>query len=231
LLREPAERSVVEALHHHTPLLSLRVPNDYSALDVERDCACAGEIPDLSGGQNRLADVLAAFEWRRTVFKWFMDEGFGDKAIVDISRTSLREWTTHSEMSLGRGLLALNSFSPTWVVQVASQNAHLWPGFKEQPILTRHMDRQFNWLKPVLLKPCWLIYYLANSALSVESNLQAAMIAAVLHSAGPDAVRVVRHAEDVAVIVPEPRCFFVAEKDAMRDALCRTNTVKDLRTP
>ena len=189
-------------------MLSLRVPEDYSAFDVQRDRASAGQIPDLSGGQYRLADVLAALEWRRTVFEWFLDERFGDKVIVDVSRSNAEEWTTLSDMSVARGLLALDGFTPTWIMQRAGQDAHLWPGFREQPIFTCHVDEQFNWLKPVFLDPCWLVYYLANSALSVESNLQAAMIAAVLHSAGPEAVKIERQAEGAGVIVPAPRSFF-----------------------
>jgi hypothetical protein len=197
--------------------LSLRVPADYSALDVERDRANAQEIPDLSGGEYRLDDVLAALEWRRTVFAWFLEEGFGDKVIVDVRRTNAKEWGRLSIMSVGRGLLALNGFSPTWIMQRAGQNAHLWSGFREQPIFTCHVDEQFKWLKPVFLDPCWLVYYLANSSLSVESNLQAAMIAAVVHSGGPEAVKLERRAEGVSVIVPTPRSFFTIPKDAFKD--------------
>ena len=218
-LHEPATRPIVEKLHRRSfrHSLSLLVPDDYSALDVQRDIANGEQIPDLRGGQYRFGDVLAALEWRRTVFEWFRDEDFGDKVMVDVSGSNADEWTTLPHMSVARGLLNLNGFPPTWIMQRAGQNAHLWPGFREQPIFTRHVDEQFNWLKPVFLDPCWLIYYLANSGLRVESNLETAMIAAVVHSAGPEAVKVVHQAEGAGLIVPEPRSFFTIPNDAAQD--------------
>jgi hypothetical protein len=219
IAEEQAKRSVFKKLRRRKRnlSLSLRLPDDYSALDVQLDRASAGQIPDLSRGQYRLADVLAALEWRRTVLTWFQDEGFGDKVMVDVSGTNAKEWIRLPEMSLARGLLALNASSPTWIIQQADQNAHLWSGFREQPIFTRHVNEQFRWLKPVFLNPSWLLYYLANAGLSVEPKLEAAMIAAVVHSAGPEAVKVERQAAGMGLVVPEPRSFFVIPKDTLHD--------------
>jgi hypothetical protein len=216
---ESVKRSLVDKLRRRAlrRSLSIRVPDDYSAVDVQRDRESAEQLPDLSRGQHRLADVLAALEWRRTVFEWFMREGFGDKVMVDVSGSDADEWVTRSHLSVARGLLALNSFTPTWIMQHAGQNAHLWPGFREQPIFTRHVDDQFNWLKPVLLDPCWLVYYLANCGLGMEPSLQAAMISAVVHAAGPEAVKFERQAESVSLVVPEPRAFFTIPTDALHD--------------
>src|SRR5262249_29603339 len=119
--------------------LSLWLPDDYFEDDVQRDLASAGQILDLKQGQYNLADVLVALEWRRTVFTWFLDEGFGDKVVIDVSGANAEEWTTLPDMSVARGLLALNVDSPIWIMQRAGQNADAWPGFREQPIFTRHV--------------------------------------------------------------------------------------------
>ena len=189
--------------------LSLQLPPDYSALDVQRDRASAGEIPDLSGEQYLFADVVAALEWQRTVFEWFVNERFGDKVMVDISELAAEEWTTLPHMTVARGVLALNRGTPTWIMQRADQNAHLWPGFRDQPIFTRHFDGQFSWLKPVFVSPRYLVYYLANSGFSFGSDLQAAMLAAIVRSAGVDAIRLEQRAEGVSLVVPAPKSFFL----------------------
>ena len=59
---------------------------------MPRGSSRIGQIRDLSDGRHRLADVLAAFEWRRSVLPWFADQGYGDKVLVDISGTSMEEW-------------------------------------------------------------------------------------------------------------------------------------------
>jgi hypothetical protein len=185
----------------------LMVPGDYSEIDEQIDRVSARQIPDLSSGSYRLCDVLAGFEWRRTVLEWFMDEGFGDKAAVDVSESDAANWSEHPRFSVARGLLALNSFSPTWIIQRAGQSAHRWPGFNEQPVFTRHVDGQFSWMAPVTLAPSWLIYYMANSRLKIGPSLQAAMIAAVVQSMGPEALKV--DSTGANLIVPQPRDFLL----------------------
>jgi hypothetical protein len=215
----PGKPPVAETPRHHAAgqLLSLRVPDDYPALDVEVDRIGALQIPDLSDGQYRLADVLAALEWQRTVLTWFMDEDFGDKIVVDLVGYGMEDWTTLADFSLARGLLALNSLSPTWIMQQAGQNAHLWSGFRENPIFTSHIDDQFSWLKPVITDPSWLLYYLANAGLDTESNLQVAIIASVAHSATTETLEVQREGGNTALRVPEPRSFFQIPTDSLAD--------------
>ncbi|WP_447965061.1 hypothetical protein [Nitrospira sp. Ecomares 2.1] len=199
--------------------LSLLLPDDYSALDIQLDHVSAGQIPDLSGGKYVLADVLAALEWRRTVLTWFLDQGYGDKVLVNISGINAEEWTTLPDMSLARGLLSLYSDSPIWIMQRADQNAHLWPGFREQPIFTRYLEEQFSWIKPVVLNSSWLLYYLANSGLDIESKLEAAMIGAVVHSEGPEAVKIEPQSEGMGLIIPEPKSFFMIPIDALQSEI------------
>jgi hypothetical protein len=223
------KRPIAEKLRHRAArqLLSLRVPDDYPALNMELDRIGALQIPDLSDGQYHLADVLAALEWRSTVLAWFMDEGFGDKVIVDLVGYSVKDWNTLANFSLARGLLALNGSSPTWIMQQADQNAHLWSGFGEQPIFTSHIDDQFSWLKPVITDPSWLLYYLANADLDTESNLKTAMIASVAHSATTETVEIKRKAGDVVMAVPEPRSFFQIPEVFLADISRRYNISLD----
>jgi hypothetical protein len=223
-VRPPAQgkRPIVEKLRRRTAarqLLSLRVPDDYPAHEMQMDRMGALQIPDLSDGQYHLGDILAAWEWRRTVLEWFMDENFGDKVIVDLVGFSAEEWNTLANFSLARGLLALNSLSPTWIVQQAGQNAHLWSSFREQPIFTGHVDDQFSWLKPVIMDPSWLIYYLASAGLGIEPDLKAAMIASVVHSATTETLEVKREAGNMILTAPDPRSFFQIPTDFLADTV------------
>jgi hypothetical protein len=224
------DKSIERGLGAPRRSLSLRLPDDYSALDLQQDLVRARQIPDLSDGEYRLSDVLAALEWQRTVFDWFVTEGLGDKVLVDLTISNVEEWSTLAHLSVARGLLALIGFSPTWIMQRAGQDAHLWPGFREQPIFTRHVKDQFDWLKPVFLRPSWLFYYLANSRLGIGSNLQAAMIAAVVDSAGREALRVERQAEGVQLRVPQPKEFFEIPNYALQDLYNLINAPVDPET-
>lgn len=223
------KRPIVEKLRHRAArqLLSLRVPDDYPTLDMEVDRIGALQIPDLSDGQYHLADVLAALEWRRTVLAWFMDEGFGDKVIVDLVGYRVEDWNTLANFSLARGLLALNSPSPTWIMQQAGQNAHLWSGFREHPIFTSHTDDQFGWLKPVIIDPSWLLYYLANAGLDTESDLEAAMIASVARSATTETLEVKREAGNMVLTALGPRSFFQIPTDFLTNISRKYNISLD----
>jgi hypothetical protein len=219
LLDNPVKPSIVDRLRRRTVRrsLALRVPDDYSALDVQQDRLNAEQAPDLSDGQYRLADILAALEWQATVFDWFKGKGYGDKVMVDVSQSNSEEWSTLAQISLARGLFALvDPYTPIWIVQRAGQNAHLWPGFREQPIFTRHIDNQFNWLAPIALDPSWLIYYLANSGLGIESNLEATILAAVVHSVGPEALEVRPGPKGLRFTVPQPGEFFLLPDDVVQ---------------
>src|SRR6185436_11314305 len=214
LENEPAKRSMVHRLlgRGSARALPLRMPGDYSMDDMREDMARSTQIPDLSAGQHRLADVLVAVEWRRTVLAWFMDEGYGDKAMVDVGESTAEEWASQPHQSLARGLLALNATTPTWIMQRAGQSVHLWPGVREQPIFTRHVEGQFAWLKPVFVVPCWLAFYLGNSRLEFQPELQGAMIAAIVWLVGPDALEFERQGDDVGLVIPHPRKIFAIPK-------------------
>jgi hypothetical protein len=142
----------------------LTVPENYSDEDKARDLTqlSRNQIVDLSDGAHRLADVLAAVEWRRTLLPLFTFEGFGDLTMVDVTEIDVDGWSGWPELSVERGLMALASEAPVWIMQKSGQNAHLWPGVRDQPIFSRHVDNQFCWLNRIYLYPTWMIYYLTN---------------------------------------------------------------------
>jgi hypothetical protein len=187
---------------------------NYSDNAAARDRRLADAIPDLSGGTDRLADILAAMEWQVSVFDAFNEQGYGSMVLADVSSTASEDWASDPYRSVARGVLALNRLTPTWILQQAGQNAHTWPGFREQPVSTRHVDRQFSWLKPVSLHPTWLIYYLANSGLEIGTELQAAMVDAVVRASGREALEIEREGDNVALVVPRPGQFFLVAEDA-----------------
>jgi hypothetical protein len=194
--------------------LPLLLPEDYSDGAARRDRLLAGQIPDLRGRDWHLADILAALEWQVSVLDVFNEQGYGDKVVADVSGATTEEWVSDPRRSVARGLLALNnSFSPIWILQRAGQSAHIWPGFREQPIFTHHVDHQFSWLKPVSLHPTWLIYYLANSGLEIGPPLEAAIVGATVRAAGAEALEIKREGDNTVLVAPLPSEFFLTAAD------------------
>jgi len=189
--------------------LPLRVPDDYPMAELRRDAAELNQIRDLSDGQHRLADVLAAQEWRRVALDAFLGQDAGDKVLVDVTGLDAASWSTAPEASIGRGLLAIEATSPSWVLQRAGQNAHLWPGFRDQPVFTRHYDDQFGWLTSVSLHPTWLLHYLAHSGLRAENVLLEAGIAQIARTAGPEHISISDNGGQLALEVPTPDDFLL----------------------
>jgi hypothetical protein len=199
------------------PPLPIGIPVDYSDRDAWLDKENSIQIPDLRHGQHRLADILAAYEWRRTVLGWFNDEDLGDKVVVDVSGYTPEDWNTLSRFSVGRGLAALDNITPIWIMQRADQGAHLWPGLPRHPIFTRHVRDQFSWLAPVVLDPSWLIYFLVNSGLDLGSDLQTAIVVAVARSERSVPLEFEPGTGDTQLRVPPPKSFFNIRADALSD--------------
>ena len=197
--------------------LPIRIPDDYSTRDAWLDKENSLQIPDLRQGQHRFADILAAYEWRRTVLDWFNNEDLGDKVMVDVSGYTTEDWNTLSKFSVGRGLAALNNATPIWIMQRADQNAHLWPGLQRQPIFTSHARDQFFWLAPVILDPSWLIYFLVNSGLDIVPDLKTAIIVAVARSERSVPLEFEPGTGDTQLRVPEPKSFLKIRADALSD--------------
>ena len=197
----------------------LGIPDDYSEEQLMLDRRLAQQIPDLRDGRYRLADVLAALEWQRTVFRTFTEEDvYGDKVVVDVTALSRDEWIMDDAASVGRGLVALAAPTPVWVLQRAGQEAHSWPGFRQQPVFTRYLDNQFSWLKPVHVDPAWLIHHLANSGLVAGQALQVATISAVDRMDGIVPLRFEEQDGGGAGLqVPTPQEFFVMPTAPLED--------------
>jgi hypothetical protein len=189
-----------------SPLL---LPDDYPESEIQYDIAATRELPDLSDGTFRFADVLAATEWRRVVLTAFVDESVGDRVVVDVATLDVGAWDFAPEASIGRGLLALNTTTPTWIMQSAGQNAHTWPGLEDHPIFTMHSENQFDWIATVRLLPSWIFHYLKHSGLAAEESLLQAAMAAVVESAGPEAIIVEEDQGELTLKVPTPQEFFV----------------------
>jgi hypothetical protein len=187
--------------------LALALPDDYPAEEMRRDRAEIDEIPDLSDGSNRLADALAAMEWRRVVLDEFVDLSRDDKVLVDLTGVEAGDWESAPDASLGRGMLALNSTFPIWIRQRAGQNAHLWPGVRDQPIFTVHSRDQFDWLTTVHLHPKWVLFYVSQSGLAAANELVEAAIVSVVRTAGPEHIHIVDDGGTRSLKIPTAKEF------------------------
>lgn len=192
--------------------LPLAVPPDYQGRDV--DLLLASRIPTMRSGDPALGDLLAAFEFRRTLAAWYSGMDLGDKVLVDVTSFDDEAWASGPEAALGRGLLSMSGLGPTWVLQDAGQGAHGWRGFRDQPIFTRHVAGQLDWMKTVLAQPTWLLHYLADSGLATGPDLQTAVLLHVARSLGRDALDI---DDEGRLTVPRPDEFFVVRTADLSD--------------
>jgi hypothetical protein len=141
-------RSVFGAAQGELPV---RLPEDYSAEDVEVDRELSNRIPDLSTGSPALADILLALEWLRGEWPAMVEDKRGQFLMIDCRPMTREAWESAPSLSLMRGLAAVRLNVPLWFVQSAGQDVETWPFVGERPIFTQHVESQFAWMMEIFL--------------------------------------------------------------------------------
>jgi hypothetical protein len=124
----------------------LLLPAGYSLDEITRDDQLLEQVPDLASGSPALDDVLVAIEFLRTRWPIMVDEGYGRFLALNLRELPHSTWIGHPQLSLQRGLAAIRTPVPLWLIQVADQDVSSWKLPGDPPILTEHMKAQFSWL-------------------------------------------------------------------------------------
>jgi hypothetical protein len=133
--------------------LPILLPAGYSPDEIASDDELLMRVPDLASGSPALDDVLVAIEFLRTRWPIMVDEGYGRFLALNLRGLSYPTWTDHPQLSLQRGLVAIRTPVPLWLIQVADQDVSSWELPGDPPILTEHMEAQFGWLTEMYSEP------------------------------------------------------------------------------
>ncbi|RCG30734.1 hypothetical protein DQ384_12125 [Sphaerisporangium album] len=138
---------------------AVRLPWGYSAEQTALDVHMFRRLPHLGGsahvragsgthagtGAAGLRDVLVAYEFLRS--EWPSVAGDRRRYLaVDCRDVRPGLWAGDERLSLQRGLLAVRTPVPVWIVQRAGQEVDTWPIPGDHPIFTEHFPGQFSWM-------------------------------------------------------------------------------------
>ena len=132
---------------------ALLLPQGYGADQMARDKEVLERVPDLAYGAPALDDVLVAVEFVRTIWPVMVEQGYGRFLAVNCRGLSREEWRADDRLSLQRGLVALRTPVPVWLLQLAGQEVHAWGLPGDHPVLTEHLERQFTWMTEAFPDP------------------------------------------------------------------------------
>jgi hypothetical protein len=132
--------------------LAMRLPSGYGAEQLFLDDELLERVPDMSNGRPALGDLLVAFEWLRTEWPLIVAEGLDRFLAVSCRGLFPEQWAVDERLSLQRGLLAIRTPVPTWIIQQAGQAVENWglPA-TDHPIFTEHEPFQFSWMQEAFL--------------------------------------------------------------------------------
>jgi hypothetical protein len=132
--------------------LAIRLPPGYGTEQAFLDNELLERVPDLSSGKPAIGDLLVAFEWLRTEWPLLVESRRGRFLAVSCRELSPEQWAVDERLSLQRGLLAIRTPVPIWIIQQAGQGVENWglPG-ADHPIFTEHVSSQFSWMQEAFL--------------------------------------------------------------------------------
>jgi hypothetical protein len=159
------------AIDHHEETLPIWVPQDYADEDQARDKESLEWIPNLADGSRPITDVLAALEWRRTIWPTIVEDVHKPFIAIDC-RNMPREFWEHSEMAgVLRGIAMMRMPVPIWFRQIAGQGIENWSFVRERPIFTEHTPNQHSWMLRAT-DFSWPSWYVHEARLGMSERLK-----------------------------------------------------------
>lgn len=129
---------------------------NYSEEELQKDALEFDNVLDLSDGKKEFADVLAAFEYNRTLITSLIgNKKYGEYFVVDYRDITSDTYAMDEQFMIIRGLERIRMSIPIWSLQEANQSIDEWEGMGERPIFTQHTDKQWSWMMEMLLEPQW----------------------------------------------------------------------------
>ena len=151
---------------------------EYARAEVERDLRCLDTIQDLRDGTRAERDVLAAWEWHRTVLPTLVaDHRYGAFFAIDYRRLTEESWARGDELMVIRGTNGIRTSVPLWFLQGEGQRVDEWKGMGMRPVFTQHASEQWSWMWELLQEPEWPANFHRSCKLRFSNKLAAACAA------------------------------------------------------
>jgi hypothetical protein len=154
------------------------VPDNYDAIELGRDIESLSTIIDLSDGACDQVDVLAAFEWNRTIVPALVgDNRYGNFFCVDYRNLTEEDWARQQSHMVIRGVNRIRTAVPLWYLQTADQRVDEWSGMGTSPVFTQYVAGQWSWMWETLLEPEWPANFQGDCKLQFSQKLLVACAA------------------------------------------------------
>ena len=151
------------------------IPEGYSPEEMLADFDRLNTIIDLSDGLFDEADVLAAFEWHRTVLPSVIgNHKYGSYFRIDYRTLTEDSWAHEQRFMVIRGLNRIRTSIPLWFLQREDQRVDEWKGMGVNPVFTQYVLGQWDWMWALLDTPTWPAEFQKDSKLRFSKKLLAA---------------------------------------------------------
>ncbi len=150
------------------------VAENYPPEEIERETQRLSRIVDLHDGAVDEADVLAAFEWNRTILPALVaDNRYGSFFSIDFRRVTEETWARDEAFMVIRGVNRIRTSVPLWFLQDGGQRVDEWKGMGVNPIFTSYVPGQWDWMKEALQEPEWPANFQSDCKLRFSGKLSA----------------------------------------------------------
>ena len=132
-------------------------------------------IIDLSDGVFDEADVLAAWEWHRTILPYLIGNNkYGSFFAIDYRGLTEETWARDEKFRVIRGLNRIRTSVPFWFLQGEGQRVDEWKGMGRNPVFTQYLPHQWDWMYQLFDAPAWPAEFQKQSKLRFSAKLSAA---------------------------------------------------------
>lgn len=132
-------------------------------------------IIDLRDGLFEEADVLAAWEWHRTVLPSVIGNNkYGSFFAIDYRGLTEDVWAREERFMVIRGVNRIRTSIPLWFLQGEGQRVDEWKGMGVNPVFTQYVPGQWDWMLELLANPAWPTEFQKDSKLRFSEKLSAA---------------------------------------------------------
>lgn len=151
-------------------------PDALSAEDITKELArLDNRVSDLSDGLFDDTDVLAAYEWHRTVLPEIIGNNkYGSFFAIDYRQLTEEVWARDERLMVIRGLNKVRPSIPLWFLQGEGQRVDEWKGMGMNPVLTTYVPTQWDWMLKLLDEPGWPARFQKECKLHFSDKLAAA---------------------------------------------------------
>lgn len=151
------------------------LPETYSPEEIVAEIERLNTIIDLSDGLFHEADVMAAYEWHRTVLPSVIgNHKYGSYFTIDYCRLTEESWAQEERFMVIRGLNRIRTSIPLWFLQLGDQRVDEWKGMGVNPVFTKHVPGQWDWMMELYDTPTWPAEFQKTSKLRFSNKLSAA---------------------------------------------------------